>query len=174
VRTKLLLAHRSAGIGACLKQEIVPGAGLFLRNSLAVLKRVQFLAGLKANSLAWSDADFGAGAGIAADSGFARANAEDAKSAKLNAFARSQRLLQPFKHGVNGCFCFGARQASALDHLMNDVLFDQGIPRWRIELPFLRPTSHIVQALWELWNIFSRGSLFRVRKSGPNAGLSVN
>jgi len=53
----------------------------------AGLDGVQFLAGLEPNSFSRSDADFGAGAGIAADSGFAGAYAEYAKSAQFDALA---------------------------------------------------------------------------------------
>ena len=56
----------------------------------AGLQRVQFLAGLEAHRLAGGDADLGAGAGIAADAGFAGADAEDAKAAQFDALAGGQ------------------------------------------------------------------------------------
>ena len=51
------------------------------------LDGVQFLAGLEPDSFSWGDADFGSGAGIATDAGFARTDAEDAETAQLDAFA---------------------------------------------------------------------------------------
>ena len=86
---------------------------------------VQFLAGLEADSFAGSDADFGAGAGIAADAGFAGADAEDAKSAQFDALAGGQSLLEALEDRIHGCFRLGARQAGALDDVMDDVLFNQ-------------------------------------------------
>jgi hypothetical protein len=86
---------------------------------------VQFLAGLEPDSFSWGDADFGSGAGIATDAGFAGADAEDSESAKLDALACSQSLLESFEDGVNSGFCLCTRQAGALDHVMDDVLFNQ-------------------------------------------------
>ena len=86
---------------------------------------MQLFAGLETNSLAGSYADFGAGAGISSNSGFASANAEHAKAAQFNAFPSSQSLFEAFKDGINGSLGLGARQPGAFDHLVNNVLFDQ-------------------------------------------------
>ena len=63
----------------------------------ARLDGVQFLTGLEPDSLSWSDADFGAGAGIATDSGFAGADAENAKSAQFDALAAAKACFRPSK-----------------------------------------------------------------------------
>jgi len=62
---------------------------------------VQFFAGLESNGLARSDAYFGAGSRVAADASLARANAEDAKSAKFDAISGSQGLLEPLEDGIH-------------------------------------------------------------------------
>lgn len=93
--------------------------------ALTGVNRVQFFAGLEADCLSWSDADFSPGAGIAADSCFAGANAEYTKSAQFDALAGCQRLLEAFEDRVDGCFGFCARQTGALDYVMDDVLFNQ-------------------------------------------------
>ncbi len=86
---------------------------------------MQFLAGLEPNCFSGSDADFSSGTRIAADAGFAGADAENAKSAQFNALARGQGLLQAFEDRVDGGFGLRTRQAGALDYLMDDVLFNQ-------------------------------------------------
>jgi len=70
---------------------------------------VQFLARLEPDSFSRSDADFGSSAGIAADAGFAGADAENAESTEFDALAGSQCLLQSFEDGIYGCFSLGAR-----------------------------------------------------------------
>ena len=86
---------------------------------------MQFLAGLETHRFSWSDAYFGSGAGIATDSGFASANAEDAESAQFDTLTRSQRLFQAFEDRIDGGFSLCARQTGALDYVMDDVLFNQ-------------------------------------------------
>jgi hypothetical protein len=89
------------------------------------MQRVQFLAGLEADCFARGYADFGAGAGIAADTGFARADTEDAKSAQFDALTGGQGLLQAFEDGIHRSLCLGAGETRALDYMMDDVLFNQ-------------------------------------------------
>jgi hypothetical protein len=86
---------------------------------------MQFFARLEANSFPGCDADFGAGPRIAADAGFACANAEDAESTQLNALTCCQGFFQPLKDCVDCRFGLGAGQARALDHMVDDVLFNQ-------------------------------------------------
>ena len=86
---------------------------------------MQFFARLEAHRFSWSDADLSAGTGIAADAGFARANAEYAKPAQLNALTCCQGFFQALKHCVDCRFGLGAGQACALDHMVHDVLFNQ-------------------------------------------------
>jgi hypothetical protein len=86
---------------------------------------VQFLAGFEAHRLAGRNADLSTGAGIAADAGFAGADAEDAEAAQFNAFACGQSLLEALEDRVHGSLRLGAGQARALDHLMDYVLLNQ-------------------------------------------------
>jgi hypothetical protein len=88
-------------------------------------ERVQLLAGFEADGFARRDADFGAGAGVAADAGFAGAYAEDAKSAQFDALTGRQSFFQAFEDCIHRSFGFGAGQSCALDYVMNDVLLDQ-------------------------------------------------
>ncbi len=91
----------------------------------AGFESVQFLTRFEANGFAWRNVHFSAGAGIAADAGFAGADAEDAESAKFDALACCQSLLEAFEDRVHRRFSLGARQARALDHVMNNILLDQ-------------------------------------------------
>ena len=114
---------------------------------------MQFFARLEANSFSWGNVDLGPRSGIAADSSFSRADAENAESAQFDALTGCQGLLEAFEHGVHCRFRLGARQSCALDHLMNDILLDQ----WSnlaapADLTVEPPTSLIVQTLWELGN----------------------
>ena len=86
---------------------------------------MELFAGLEANSFARGDADLSARTGIAANAGLAGPNAEYAEAAKFNPLARCQRLFQALEDCIYRCFCLRARQAGALNHLMNDVLLDQ-------------------------------------------------
>jgi hypothetical protein len=88
---------------------------------------MQLFAWLEANRFAGRDADFGAGAGIAADARLAGPHVEHAKAAQLNALALSQSALQGFKDGIDGGFRLIALEAGTLNHLVNNVLFYQGI-----------------------------------------------
>src|ERR1017187_227580 len=89
---------------------------------------MQFLAGFEAHGLSWGDADLGSGSRIAANAGFAGADAENAKSAQVDGLAGSQGLVQALEDRIDRCFCLGAWQARALDYLMDDVLFNQWGP----------------------------------------------
>jgi hypothetical protein len=91
----------------------------------AICECVQFLAGLEANRFTWSDTHFGAGTGIAADSGFASPNTENAEAAQFNALSSCQSLFETLKNCVDCRFGLRAWQACALDHMMYDVLFNQ-------------------------------------------------
>ena len=86
---------------------------------------MQLFTGLEAHGLAGGDADFGAGARIASDAGFARAHAEHAEAAEFDSLARRQSFFQSFKHRIDCRLGLGAGQARALDHMVHDVLFNQ-------------------------------------------------
>jgi hypothetical protein len=105
-------------------QKIDVYAGLFLGGS-ARFKCVQLFARLETYGLAGSNADLGTGAGIAADPGFAGADTENAKSTQFDAFAGCQSLFQALEDRIHRSFRLGARQARALNYVMDDVLFNQ-------------------------------------------------
>lgn len=92
-----------------------------------VIEQVQFFSGLEANGFSRSDTDFGASAGIAADAGFPGPHVEDAKAAELDALAFSQSVLQRFEDGIDGSLGLVALEAGTLNHLVNNVLFYQGV-----------------------------------------------
>jgi hypothetical protein len=114
---------------------------------------VQFLAWLEAHRFAWGYAHFGAGAGIAADTGFAGADTENAKSAQFDALAGGQGLLQALKDRIHRRFCLGSRETRALDYMMDDVLFNQrGNLAGATGLTVLRLTLLMLQLLPRLGN----------------------
>ena len=86
---------------------------------------MQFFTGLEAYGLSRRDADLGAGSGIAADAGFAGADAENAESAQFDTLAGGKSLLEALEDGIHRGFCLGPRQARALDNMMDDVLLNQ-------------------------------------------------
>jgi hypothetical protein len=114
---------------------------------------MELFARLEADSLAWGDADFCTCAGIAADAGFAGADAEDAESAQFYALTRGQSLLEALEDRIHRSFCLGARQARALDYVMDDVLFNQwGILAGATGIDFT--TSSMLNSTEEKWRMF--------------------
>src|ERR1700728_2671151 len=105
----------------------VPRRGRYDSTLLAV-KKMKLFARLEANRLARGNADLGAGTRVASDAGLARTNVEDAKTTQLDPLTLSERALQRLKDGIHSCLRFVALQASALNHLVNDVLFYQDVP----------------------------------------------
>jgi hypothetical protein len=121
---------------------------------------MKFFTRLEAYRFAGGDADFGAGSGIPADASFAGADAEDAKSAQFDAFSRGESFFQTLENRIHRGLCLGARQACALDYMMDDVLLNQ----WSIlvgtsSLTVLRSAGFVPQIL------------LRTRKNG-NPGVS--
>ena len=86
---------------------------------------MKFFAGLEADGFYRGDADFSAGARVAADTGLAGTDAEDSESTQLDAVAGSQSLLEPFKNGVDRSLGFGTRETCPFNDVMHDVLLDQ-------------------------------------------------
>jgi hypothetical protein len=91
------------------------------------VEQVQFFAGLEADSLAGGDGYLGSGAWVAADTGLARTNVEDAEAAQLDAVAGGEGLFQAFKYRVYRGLCLIAWQTRAFDDVMDDVLFNQRV-----------------------------------------------
>jgi len=86
---------------------------------------MQFFARLEAHGLSGGDADFSSGTRVAAYSGFAGADAEDAEAAKFDALTGGEGLFEALEYGVNCGFRLGAGQSRALDHVMDNVLLNQ-------------------------------------------------
>jgi hypothetical protein len=89
---------------------------------------VQVFAWFEAHGFAGGDADFGAGARVAAYSGFARPYVEDAEAAQFDAVSFGERFLETFKDGFDGGLGFYAGQSGTLNYLMYDVLLNQWLP----------------------------------------------
>jgi hypothetical protein len=94
------------------------------------IQRMQLFAGLESDSFAWSYAHFGSRTRVASNAGFTGPHAEDAKSAKLNAIARGESLLETFKDSIDSSFGLRSRQAGALDDVMDNVLLNQWRHPW--------------------------------------------
>ena len=86
---------------------------------------MEVFAWFKSHGFAGGNTDFGPGAWVASDTGFAWADVEDSKSAQLDAVADGESLFQAFKDGFDGGFGFDAGQSGTLDYLMYDVLLNQ-------------------------------------------------
>jgi hypothetical protein len=89
------------------------------------IHQVQFFPGLESHRFAGCNADLGAGPGIAPNSGFARLNRENAKTAKLNSVASDQCFLHAVEDCVHCVFRLGPRKSGPLNDPLNKVLFDQ-------------------------------------------------
>jgi hypothetical protein len=94
-----------------------------------LIDEVEFFPWFETNRFAGSDADFRAGTGISADAGFARANIENPEAAQLDALALGEGSLEALENGIDGSLRLVALEAGTLNHLVNDVLFYQGILR---------------------------------------------
>src|SRR6185437_2054733 len=103
----------------------------------ALLDRLQLFAGFESHGLAGRNGHFGAGARIASNAGFARANVEDAKAAELDAVAFGQRTFHALEDGFDGHFGLGFGDARPVDDFINDVELD-----------------HVRLAAWKSWNSF--------------------
>ena len=86
---------------------------------------MEFFARFEANGFAGGYADLCTGARIAADTGFACADTENAESAQFDALTRCESLFEALKDRIHRSFRFGPRQSRALDYLMDDVLLNQ-------------------------------------------------
>ena len=96
-----------------------------LRGRAVLVEDVEFLAGLEAHGFAWSDGDFGTGAGIAAYAGLAGLYGEDAEAAEFNAVAFDEALLHGFEDGIDCRLGFCPDQPGTLYNSLNQILLDQ-------------------------------------------------
>ena len=91
----------------------------------ALMKRLEFFAGLEAHGFPGRNADLGAGAGIAPNAGLARLDREDPESSKLDSITPLQSLLHGSEDGFNGDFGFCAGDTRAVYDSIDDVGFNQ-------------------------------------------------
>src|ERR1700682_230560 len=91
---------------------------------LGALEALEFFARLEADGFAGRNVDFFAGAGIAADAGFARLDAENPKAAELDALAAGEGLLKGFENGFDGLLGLGAAYVRGGDDGVYDVQLD--------------------------------------------------
>ena len=96
----------------------------FLRSGL--VDQVEFFAGFEADGFAWGYGDFGPGAGVAPNAGFAGFYREDAETAQLDTVALSESGLHGVEDHVNSGFRLGARESCTFDHSLNQILLDHG------------------------------------------------
>ena len=85
---------------------------------------MQFFTGFKSDSLAWSDGDFGSGARISADAGFAWFDGEDTEATQLDAVACDEGLLHAVEDCVYGRLCLGSWQTGALYNPLYQILLN--------------------------------------------------
>ena len=125
------------------------------------VQRMQFLARFKAYCLAGGDAYLGAGTWVAADAGFACADAEDAKSAQFDALTGGESLFKALEDRIHRGLCLGAGQARALDNMMDDVLLNQRSNlTGATGMTVLRRTELMLQDLHRLWNSINGSKQF--------------
>ncbi len=82
---------------------------------------MQFLAGLEADGLAGRNVDFSAGARVAANAGFARADVENAETAKLDAIALRQCLFHRLEDDFHRALGLCLGDASPAHDFVNDI-----------------------------------------------------
>src|SRR5207245_6896094 len=80
----------------------------------------QVLAGLEADGLAWRDADFRAGPGVAADPFFSRLDLEDTEATQLDPFAAAHRLLHGVKDRLHGDHRLDAGDIGVFRYIINN------------------------------------------------------
>jgi hypothetical protein len=136
---------------------------------------MKLLAWLEAYGFTRRDAHLGAGAGIAANAGFAGADAENAKSAQFDALTGGQGLLEALENGIHRSLRLGAGKAGALDNMMDDVLLNQrGNLAGATGMTVLRPEGLMLQVLPGLWKPnflrFTNIPLFQGDKAGQQEG----
>lgn len=91
----------------------------------ACVQGVKILTWFEAHCLARSDVDLSPGTGVAANACFPRTDAEDAKAAQFDALSSCQSLFKALEDRIHCRLGLGTRQARTLDHVVNDILFNQ-------------------------------------------------
>lgn len=88
------------------------------------VQHVQVLSGFETNGLSGGDRHLVAGAGIAADPGFARLDGEDTEAAQFDPVTFDEALLHGVEDGVYGGLGFCAHKPCAIDNPLDEILFD--------------------------------------------------
>jgi hypothetical protein len=116
---------------------------------------LEFLAGFEADSFAGRDADLFAGAGIAADAGFAGLDAEDAEAAEFDALAAAESLLERLENGFDRLLRLGAADES----LGYNRVYDVQLNHTRLLLPrqMLEGEAQVVKTRWVNYTVFPFG-----------------
>jgi hypothetical protein len=84
-------------------------------------ERLQFLAGFETHGFAGRNADFLAGARIAANAGFARAYIEDAEAAQFNSLAFAESVFHGFEDGFDGLLRLGPAHTGLIYYCIHDI-----------------------------------------------------
>ncbi|HTD97448.1 MAG TPA: hypothetical protein VK627_10970 [Edaphobacter sp.] len=96
---------------------------------------MKLFAWLEAYGLAGCDGDFGAGPGIAPNTGFSGFHCEHTEAAQFDTVARNEGLFHAFEDGVYRCLCFRSRQSSALNNPLYKILLNHvGRRPWALTL----------------------------------------
>jgi hypothetical protein len=113
---------------------------------------LEFFAGFEADGFSGWDADFFAGARIAADAGLAGLDAEDTKAAELDALAAAESLFQGFENGFDRLLGFSAADESFGHNRIHDVQLDHT----RLLLPrqMLEGAPQVVKTRWVIYTVF--------------------
>lgn len=90
----------------------------------SVFQALKFFTGLKADGLARRNADFFPSAGISANAGFARLDAENTELAEFDALAAAKSTLERFEDGFDGLFRLRAADVGFGNHSIYDVKLD--------------------------------------------------
>jgi hypothetical protein len=91
-----------------------------------LIQQVEFFAWLETDRFSGRDADFGAGAGVAANTRLAGLDGEDAETAQLDTVAAAQGSLHGLEDDVYRGFSLSARETRTLDYPLNQILLDHG------------------------------------------------
>ena len=128
-----------------------PGLRLFLG-----FDAFESLPGFEADGFAGRDVDFFAGAGIAADTGLARLDAEDAKAAELDALAAAEGLLEGFENRFDSLLALVRLIESFGDNRIDDVQLNHtGLPLlWQM----LEGAPQVVKTRWVNYTEFPLAS----------------
>jgi hypothetical protein len=113
---------------------------------LGVFDPLEFFAGLEANGFARGDVDFFAGARIAADTGLARLDAEDAEAPELDTLAAAESLLERFENRFDSLLGFSAADESLGDNRIHDVQLDH--KRLLLKWQMLEGEAQVVKTRW--------------------------